>query len=171
MRDQCILGVQQTPFPDLVNEGSTRALDTPLPGHRGPVPSACHLFRTRIINDFCEVYHSALQTATRNLTTLFREPTISIHHSDGNKSVTGELEHKVFNEPASYSSVNSLPDDLPGSQEAQGIDNVDKVIEYHPTRTVRMPLTILLHQDKGTRQILQPRVSGSISPIESDHQA
>lgn len=61
--------------------------------------------------------------------------------------------------------------DLAGHQEAEGVHDVDEVVEDHPARLLGEPDPVLLHEDQLARVVGALRVAGGVTPVEADGEA
>ncbi|CUM42803.1 Glycine-rich cell wall structural protein 1.8 precursor (GRP 1.8) [Streptomyces venezuelae] len=170
MGQQGVARAERTALAHGVEEEEHGLLDAALPGHRHPVAALAHGRLTLVVDDVGQVEDLALGVLARDLQDLLGRAVQPVHHADGGEAVAGELEHDVVHEPLADPGAHVDVLDVPGDEEAQGVDDVDEVVEDEGAGVLGQADPVLLQQDQLARVVGALRVGGREAPVEADEE-
>lgn len=154
-----------------VEEGVHTALDTALPGHGDPVAAPPDTGLALVVDDVREVEDLSLGVLAGDFQDLLGRPVQPVHHADRGESVAGQLEHHVVHQAVHDPGPHGGVVDGARDQEAQGVDDVDEVVEDHRPGVLGQSDPVLLHEDQLARVLRALRVARGEAAVEADGEA
>lgn len=167
VRRKSVPGAERLPRAYGVEERQHALLDAALPGDRHPVAAPADAGLALVVDDLGDVVDGPLGVLSGDFEDLLGGAVHPVHHADGGETVAGELEHDMVCQALADPGADVDVLDGAGEQEAQGVHDMDEVVQDEEAGVLGQADAVLLHEDQIARMLQALRVGGREAPVEA----